>query len=176
MPGAVAARDEWELPAEPASVSFIRGQVKAFAQEHGVRAEEVIDLTLAVTEAVTNSVLHAATRVVIAHPVTETLKHVVPGVLLTIVGGLVSLVGVIILILGIVRRRQKVPSCRPSPADPGWGTPSPRRPARPRVGTRTHPVPASATGRHPLDRPPSLTGLALSPRLFVPCSACWRFG
>ena len=33
---AVAARDEWELPAEPASVSFIRGQVKAFAQEHGV--------------------------------------------------------------------------------------------------------------------------------------------
>ena len=59
MPDAVAARDEWELPAEPASVSFIRGQVKAFAQEHGVRAEEVVDLTLAVTEAVTNSVLHA---------------------------------------------------------------------------------------------------------------------
>ncbi len=59
MPGAVAARDEWELPAEPASVSFIRGQVKAFAQEQGVRAEEVVDLTLAVTEAVTNAVLHA---------------------------------------------------------------------------------------------------------------------
>jgi serine/threonine-protein kinase RsbW/stage II sporulation protein AB (anti-sigma F factor) len=55
----VAARADWELPAEPASVSIARGNVRAFAQAHGVRPEEVIDLTLAVTEAVTNAVIHA---------------------------------------------------------------------------------------------------------------------
>src|SRR4051812_42052294 len=58
MPGAVAARADWELPAEPASVSLARGQIRAFAEAHGVRAEEIVDLTLAVTEAVTNSVIH----------------------------------------------------------------------------------------------------------------------
>src|SRR3954449_11943331 len=55
----VAARAHWELPAEPVSVTTARGYVRDFAEEHGVRAEEVVDLTLAVTEAVTNSVLHA---------------------------------------------------------------------------------------------------------------------
>src|SRR4051794_10294980 len=59
MPGALAARAEWELPAEPASVSTARAGVKSFAEEHGVRPEDIVDLTLAVTEAVTNSVLHA---------------------------------------------------------------------------------------------------------------------
>src|SRR5262245_9949189 len=59
MPGALAARSEWELPAEPASVTLARGHVKAFAEDHGVRPEELVDLTLAVTEAVTNAVLHA---------------------------------------------------------------------------------------------------------------------
>jgi serine/threonine-protein kinase RsbW len=59
MPSAVAARAEWELPAVPASVSLARGHLKAFAEGQGVRPEEVIDLTLAVTEAVTNAVIHA---------------------------------------------------------------------------------------------------------------------
>jgi len=56
---AVAAREDWELPAEPASVTLARGRVRAFAQEHGATADDVVDLTLAVTEAVTNSVIHA---------------------------------------------------------------------------------------------------------------------
>jgi serine/threonine-protein kinase RsbW/stage II sporulation protein AB (anti-sigma F factor) len=59
MAGAVAARSDWELPAEPASVSLARGHIRAFAEAHGVRPEEVVDLTLAVTEAVTNAVIHA---------------------------------------------------------------------------------------------------------------------
>jgi serine/threonine-protein kinase RsbW/stage II sporulation protein AB (anti-sigma F factor) len=56
---AVAARDHWELPAEPESVTLSRGRVREFAQEHGAAPDDVVDLTLAVTEAVTNSVIHA---------------------------------------------------------------------------------------------------------------------
>ena len=56
---AVAAREEWELPAEPESVTLSRGRVRAFAEEHGATPADIVDLTLAVTEAVTNSVLHA---------------------------------------------------------------------------------------------------------------------
>ena len=59
MAGAVAARADWELPAEPASVTLARGYIREFAESHGVRPEEVVDLTLAVTEAVTNAVIHA---------------------------------------------------------------------------------------------------------------------
>lgn len=59
MAGAVAARADWELPAEPASVTAARANLRSFAEAHGVRAEEVIDLMLAVTEAVTNAVIHA---------------------------------------------------------------------------------------------------------------------
>src|SRR4051812_15904087 len=55
----VAARDHWELPAEPASVGIARGRVRAFAQEQGVSADDLVDVALAVTEAVTNAVLHA---------------------------------------------------------------------------------------------------------------------
>jgi len=55
----VAAREHWELPAEPESVTLSRGRVRTFATEHGVSAEDIIDLTLAVTEAVTNAVIHA---------------------------------------------------------------------------------------------------------------------
>ena len=33
--------------------------MRAFAQEHGVDRSDVVDLTLAVTEAVTNAVIHA---------------------------------------------------------------------------------------------------------------------
>src|SRR3954468_2811413 len=59
MAGAAAAQTDWELPAEPASVRLARGYVRTFAESHGVRAEEIVDLTLAVTEAVTNAVIHA---------------------------------------------------------------------------------------------------------------------
>lgn len=56
---ASAAQDQWELPAEPVSVAQVRGRVREFAQAHGATPADVIDLALAVTEAVTNSVLHA---------------------------------------------------------------------------------------------------------------------
>src|SRR5690349_19338226 len=56
---AVAARAEWELPAEPASVGMARGPVRRFCSEHGVSGDDLVDVTLAVTEAVTNSVIHA---------------------------------------------------------------------------------------------------------------------
>jgi serine/threonine-protein kinase RsbW/stage II sporulation protein AB (anti-sigma F factor) len=56
---ALAAREDWELPAAPESVTLSRGRVRAFAQEHGASSDDVVDLTLAVTEAVTNSVIHA---------------------------------------------------------------------------------------------------------------------
>jgi serine/threonine-protein kinase RsbW len=50
---------EWELPAEPNSVGAIRGGVREFARGHGASDAVLIDLALAVTEAVTNSVVHA---------------------------------------------------------------------------------------------------------------------
>ena len=59
MPGAVAARGEWELPADPESVSAARTAVREFAEEQGVDELVLMDVALAVTEAVTNAVLHA---------------------------------------------------------------------------------------------------------------------
>ncbi len=53
------ARAAWELPAVAASVGTIRGGVRDFARERGVTDAILIDLALAVTEAVTNSVVHA---------------------------------------------------------------------------------------------------------------------
>jgi PAS domain S-box-containing protein len=50
---------EWELPAEPGTVGKIRGGVREFARERGGSDALLIDLALAVTEAVTNSVVHA---------------------------------------------------------------------------------------------------------------------
>src|SRR4051794_15933525 len=50
---------EWELPAEPAAVGTIRNGVREFARERGGTDALLIDLALAVTEAVTNSVVHA---------------------------------------------------------------------------------------------------------------------
>jgi serine/threonine-protein kinase RsbW/stage II sporulation protein AB (anti-sigma F factor) len=49
----------WELPAEAATVATIRGGVREFARSHGAAKPLLIDLALAVTEAVTNSVVHA---------------------------------------------------------------------------------------------------------------------
>jgi PAS domain S-box-containing protein len=50
---------EWELPATPHSVGTIRGGVRDFARQRGVPDPILVDLALAVTEAVTNSVVHA---------------------------------------------------------------------------------------------------------------------
>jgi serine/threonine-protein kinase RsbW len=53
------AHAEWELPAEPNTVGAIRSGVREFARERGGTSALLIDLALAVTEAVTNSVVHA---------------------------------------------------------------------------------------------------------------------
>ena len=53
------AHAAWELPAVAASVGTIRGGVREFARERGVADAILIDLALAVTEAVTNAVVHA---------------------------------------------------------------------------------------------------------------------
>jgi serine/threonine-protein kinase RsbW/stage II sporulation protein AB (anti-sigma F factor) len=50
---------EWELPAAPHTVAAIRGGVRDFARAHGAADALLVDLALAVTEAVTNSVVHA---------------------------------------------------------------------------------------------------------------------
>lgn len=49
------------LPAEPASVPELRHRVSRFASEHGLGAELVADVALAVSEAVTNAVKYAQT-------------------------------------------------------------------------------------------------------------------
>jgi serine/threonine-protein kinase RsbW/stage II sporulation protein AB (anti-sigma F factor) len=59
MPEALAVRAEWALPAEPGSVGVARAEVRRFAEEQGVAGTVVMDVALAVTEAVTNAVLHA---------------------------------------------------------------------------------------------------------------------
>jgi serine/threonine-protein kinase RsbW len=56
---APAPRVEWELEAKPRSVATIRTGVREFARSHGAADALLIDLALAVTEAVTNSVVHA---------------------------------------------------------------------------------------------------------------------
>lgn len=59
MPGAVAAQGEWELPAAPESVAAARAAVREFAAAQGVDDVVLTDVALAVSEAVTNAVLHA---------------------------------------------------------------------------------------------------------------------
>jgi len=49
----------WTLPAEPASVSAARRRVAAYADEHCVPEPPLENLKLAVTEAITNCVVHA---------------------------------------------------------------------------------------------------------------------
>ena len=47
------------LPAEAASVGLARRSAQTFAERHGLRGSRVADLALAVSEAMTNVVLHA---------------------------------------------------------------------------------------------------------------------
>jgi PAS domain S-box-containing protein len=50
---------DWQAPADPRSVGELRRAVKAFAQDQGVEPDALASLTLAVSEALTNAVLHA---------------------------------------------------------------------------------------------------------------------
>jgi GAF domain-containing protein len=58
-PQAPPPRREWRLPAEPDNVPRARRAVREFAVSHGAMDPAVGNLSLAVTEAVTNAVLHA---------------------------------------------------------------------------------------------------------------------
>jgi anti-sigma regulatory factor (Ser/Thr protein kinase)/PAS domain-containing protein len=53
------ARASWALPAEARSVAEIRSGVRAFATAHGAPDAVVADIALAVSEVVTNAVMHA---------------------------------------------------------------------------------------------------------------------
>jgi serine/threonine-protein kinase RsbW len=53
------ARMEWTAAAVPGEVRRLRHEVCAFAREHGVPESRLEDVALAVTEIVTNAVLHA---------------------------------------------------------------------------------------------------------------------
>ena len=52
-------RDLWEVPAEPHHVGVLRRQVASFAAGAGMAAGRLADLQVAVSEAVTNAVVHA---------------------------------------------------------------------------------------------------------------------
>jgi serine/threonine-protein kinase RsbW len=52
-------RGSWTYPAQPESVRVARGRVAQYAIEHCVPEPPLDDLKLAVTEAMTNSVVHA---------------------------------------------------------------------------------------------------------------------
>ena len=49
----------WTAPAAPAHISRLRNAVAAFAQEAGLSNERAADVRLAVSEALTNAVVHA---------------------------------------------------------------------------------------------------------------------
>ncbi len=49
----------WEVPAEPHHVGAVRRQVATFAARAGMAAGKLGDLQVAVSEAVTNAVVHA---------------------------------------------------------------------------------------------------------------------
>jgi PAS domain S-box-containing protein len=53
------AREEWRIPADPLRVPSIRRGVRRFAAALGAPEPSLANLSLAVTEAVTNAVLHA---------------------------------------------------------------------------------------------------------------------
>ena len=57
--GCPAGPSRRTLPAEPDSVSLARRSAHAFAERHGLAGSRLTDLALAVSEAVSNVVLHA---------------------------------------------------------------------------------------------------------------------
>ncbi len=52
----------WTIPAEPREVSRLRSAVVSFAVEQGVSDPPIGDLKLAVSEAMTNAIVHAYDR------------------------------------------------------------------------------------------------------------------
>lgn len=54
-----ASMGEERFPATPASVPTARGRVRAFITAHGASEQLAADVSLAVTEAVSNAVRHA---------------------------------------------------------------------------------------------------------------------
>ena len=54
------ASASWSAPAAAESVSQLRQAVADFAYEHGVTEPRLSDIRLAVSEAVTNAVVHAS--------------------------------------------------------------------------------------------------------------------
>jgi PAS domain S-box-containing protein len=59
MTSSPGASSEWELPARETSVPELRGAVQGFISGHGVSKAVLSDIALAVSEAVTNAVMHA---------------------------------------------------------------------------------------------------------------------
>ena len=55
-------RQSWTIPAEPQQVSRLRREVVSFATEQGVADPPIADLKLAVSEAMTNVIVHAYGR------------------------------------------------------------------------------------------------------------------
>ncbi len=49
----------WTIPAEPREVGRLRSEVVSFAADHGVREPPIGDLKIALSEAMTNVVVHA---------------------------------------------------------------------------------------------------------------------
>ena len=52
-------RQSWTIPAEPRQVAQLRSAVVSFVAQHGVREPPIGDLKLAVSEAMTNVIVHA---------------------------------------------------------------------------------------------------------------------
>jgi anti-sigma regulatory factor (Ser/Thr protein kinase) len=59
---AVPSRAAWTLPAEPATVATVRVGIRDFAAAHGAPGDVVADIALAVSELVTNAIVHGITR------------------------------------------------------------------------------------------------------------------
>ncbi len=56
------SRQSWTVPAEAQEISRLRSAVVSFAAEHGVGEPPIGDLKIAVSEAMTNVVVHAYDR------------------------------------------------------------------------------------------------------------------
>lgn len=55
-------RQSWTIQAEPAEVSRLRSAVVSFAAEQGVSDPPIGDLRIAISEAMTNAIVHAYDR------------------------------------------------------------------------------------------------------------------
>ncbi len=74
--GHADSKQSWRLPAQPESIAEVREHAVDFARSHGAGPDIEVNLALAVSEATTNSVLHAflerpagtVTLTVEAHP------------------------------------------------------------------------------------------------------------